>query len=756
MKDHALKLQSEQTAAIGKEKNAPAENCANSTMLDILGALPGTRKDLSQAMQRKLEERFGVPLSGLKVYEDEGLAEIGQRAYAKGNEIHMAKGEYNPGSESGLDVLLHEAGHVVQQGSGMARGDGLLDNPALENQANVGFTAPVGFQMPSSSAGPVQGKNPFRHLARLLPNNMIQNHRDALDQLVEAKDDKDEHDKSRWDKLAWHKKARYAAANPLAWARSNTSEGKYYATKRKTERDEVAKMKKLMSSTDSNDKLIQDSLTKNEMTTKTLAALNGNQNKHIWDSVPGNETEATPELKTGSIWDSAKSASVQGNETDTKPELETGGGKEGKSGSLGNLGNIAKAGVAIGAPALAAAAGAGVLGGIGASALVNKKEDFKLDRPDAGSFSDILGKGQAGIGLISGGIGLVSSTVGGIKSGINTVNMAKQGDTGSMVDSGIDTVRSMAGLVGAGSGIASSGLNLASHTGAWLPGLGLVGSGATAVSGGLQAMKGGINLFSGGAVRSGMSSAQKELAELSPADDMEQVNMRDKMSGAFKMGHGTARINQAAGGFDLASGTMRASSGLLGFANNISTLTGFGAAAAPVIGGLSTFLGIGSTVTDKAGGLVTNKMKKNLRNRTISEEGGLDLNAEIKAFREDESNKIRGQKPTFNHAKRMVLIRSGVLSGSRGEAHANIAESRANMLAETAEQKGSDGVSSEEARITEKALKTMGLKRVDLGAGKKGFNKEAIARKLGGGKDIMKKGLDERKKNEHWGSGLLK
>jgi hypothetical protein len=52
---------------------------------------------------------------------------------------------------------MHEAGHVVQQGIGTARGSGILHSTGLEMQADAGFAAPAGFTMPASGAGPIQG-----------------------------------------------------------------------------------------------------------------------------------------------------------------------------------------------------------------------------------------------------------------------------------------------------------------------------------------------------------------------------------------------------------------------------------------------------------------------------------------------------------------------------------------------------------------------------------------------------------------------
>ena len=92
----------------------------------------------------------------------------------------------------------------------------------------------------------------------------------------------------------------------------------------------------------------------------------------------------------------------------------------------------------------------------------------------------------------------------------------------------------------------------------------------------------------------------------------------------------------------------------------------------------------------------------------------------------------------------MVLLKKGVLSGSRTEAYSNIADSRAELLAGKASGTGT------EADIAKNALTSMGLEEV---GGGKGFHKEAIARKLGGGD--TKKALHERSRTRHLGSSIL-
>ncbi|MDR1217169.1 MAG: DUF4157 domain-containing protein [Oscillospiraceae bacterium] len=132
----------------------PSAAIPNSSLLGEIEGLERTPVSLTAAMNARMAERFGAPLTGLRVFEDAGLREMGQRGYARGNEIHLAEGELGRGGD---EVLMHEAGHVVQQGMGAARGSGILHSTGLEMQADAGFAAPAGFTMPAGGAGPIQG-----------------------------------------------------------------------------------------------------------------------------------------------------------------------------------------------------------------------------------------------------------------------------------------------------------------------------------------------------------------------------------------------------------------------------------------------------------------------------------------------------------------------------------------------------------------------------------------------------------------------
>ena len=61
------------------------------------------------------------------------------RAFATGNDVYFAKGEYNPGSADGDRLIAHELAHVVQQRGAPTSGPLTVSNPgdAMENEADA-------------------------------------------------------------------------------------------------------------------------------------------------------------------------------------------------------------------------------------------------------------------------------------------------------------------------------------------------------------------------------------------------------------------------------------------------------------------------------------------------------------------------------------------------------------------------------------------------------------------------------------------
>jgi rhodanese-related sulfurtransferase len=76
---------------------------------------------LPESTRSFFEPRFGRNFSDVRIHTgpdaDEAARSINAEAFTVGSDIAFAKGNYDPGSESGRKLLAHELTHVVQQGA---------------------------------------------------------------------------------------------------------------------------------------------------------------------------------------------------------------------------------------------------------------------------------------------------------------------------------------------------------------------------------------------------------------------------------------------------------------------------------------------------------------------------------------------------------------------------------------------------------------------------------------------------------------
>ncbi|CAD0227822.1 conserved hypothetical protein [Planktothrix agardhii] len=76
---------------------------------------------LDAGLQQKMGKAMGADFSGVKVHTDSQADKLNRslssRAFATGPNLFFKRGEYNPGSRSGQELIAHELTHVVQQGA---------------------------------------------------------------------------------------------------------------------------------------------------------------------------------------------------------------------------------------------------------------------------------------------------------------------------------------------------------------------------------------------------------------------------------------------------------------------------------------------------------------------------------------------------------------------------------------------------------------------------------------------------------------
>ena len=155
-------VEKKKSPMLTKKQQSPQKS-SDEMLRSGLSSLHSRPAALSEELGNKIRERCGINPASVKVYRDDGLSGLGQKAYAKGAEIHLSGGVSTSG-EDGQRVILHEAAHIAQQGSRSVAG-AVNDNPALEQQADrvaAGEVMQGSFSVPvNSENAPVQGWAPW-------------------------------------------------------------------------------------------------------------------------------------------------------------------------------------------------------------------------------------------------------------------------------------------------------------------------------------------------------------------------------------------------------------------------------------------------------------------------------------------------------------------------------------------------------------------------------------------------------------------
>src|SRR5262249_47846291 len=77
---------------------------------------------LPAALRARFEAALGADLSRVRVHTGgasaDAAAAVGARAYAVGQDIHFAAGQFAPDDPFGVHLIAHEVAHTVQQAGG--------------------------------------------------------------------------------------------------------------------------------------------------------------------------------------------------------------------------------------------------------------------------------------------------------------------------------------------------------------------------------------------------------------------------------------------------------------------------------------------------------------------------------------------------------------------------------------------------------------------------------------------------------------
>lgn len=119
-------LQSKSVNAVQRKGHGEGFRLDNETASRINRARRGGQP-LDYDIQEKMSETMGYDFGDVRVHTDSEADALNQQlsanAFTTGHDIFFERGEYNPGSGSGRELISHELCHVIQQSSGRINGE---------------------------------------------------------------------------------------------------------------------------------------------------------------------------------------------------------------------------------------------------------------------------------------------------------------------------------------------------------------------------------------------------------------------------------------------------------------------------------------------------------------------------------------------------------------------------------------------------------------------------------------------------------
>lgn len=134
-----------------------AGGAASAGLAGAIGAMQaGSAPGLDGAARGFMEPRFGRDFASVRIHDGPRAAaaaqELGARAFTVGRDIFFNRGQYQPHSSSGRQLLAHELTHTVQQGADRGRAARMRiqrqdDDETPAAPAGGGSEAPTSFQL---------------------------------------------------------------------------------------------------------------------------------------------------------------------------------------------------------------------------------------------------------------------------------------------------------------------------------------------------------------------------------------------------------------------------------------------------------------------------------------------------------------------------------------------------------------------------------------------------------------------------------
>lgn len=130
---------------------AELEEQSTLPILERIQQRRGAGNPLPEAIQRHLEQGLNHDLSAVRIHDDAEADKLSKGvnaiAFTTGTDIFFQSGKFNPNTQSGLELLAHEATHVVQQSKGqVSKGidpDSGLETAAQESGKRLSLKTPI-------------------------------------------------------------------------------------------------------------------------------------------------------------------------------------------------------------------------------------------------------------------------------------------------------------------------------------------------------------------------------------------------------------------------------------------------------------------------------------------------------------------------------------------------------------------------------------------------------------------------------------
>ena len=104
----------------------------------------GSGQPLHDGVRRSMEQGFGADFSGVRVHTggeaDTLNRSLNAHAFTTGKDIFFGKGQYNPGSSGGQELIAHELTHTVQQGAAGVQRDMIQRRIGFEVETGIPIT----------------------------------------------------------------------------------------------------------------------------------------------------------------------------------------------------------------------------------------------------------------------------------------------------------------------------------------------------------------------------------------------------------------------------------------------------------------------------------------------------------------------------------------------------------------------------------------------------------------------------------------